>query len=184
MGFLPSLSSLLLSSVNCGGIYCKQRKTQILIFFIFLIFLSPRRVSPSLAWGDFHARSRFARYTISEEKWGTTRSLGTKFFFGFMVLSMSWFELCESRTESISPVETFRWSSPPCYEVSVGASVDCNILWPQSEQLFTLLVEETKEIYKLSPSDCSFRRNSVKFSQSYCKHVRQEPEGIRIWFLG
>ena len=28
-----------------------------------------------LAWGDFHARSRFARSTILEEKWGTTRSL-------------------------------------------------------------------------------------------------------------
>ena len=34
-----------------------------------------RRVSPFLAWGDFHARSRFARSTIPEEKWGTTRSL-------------------------------------------------------------------------------------------------------------
>ena len=40
-----------------------------------LIFLSPRRVSPFLAWGDFHARSRFAHSTIPEEKWGTTRSL-------------------------------------------------------------------------------------------------------------
>ena len=35
----------------------------------------PRGVSPFLAWGDFHARSRFARPTIPEEKWGTTRSL-------------------------------------------------------------------------------------------------------------
>ena len=35
-------------------------------------FLSPRRVSPFLAWGDFHARS-----TIPEEKWGTTGSLRT-----------------------------------------------------------------------------------------------------------
>ena len=34
------------------------------------IFLSPRRVSPFLAWGDFHACSRFARSTIPEEKWG------------------------------------------------------------------------------------------------------------------
>ena len=33
------------------------------------------RVSPLLASGDFHARSRFARSTIPEEKWGTTRSL-------------------------------------------------------------------------------------------------------------
>jgi len=33
-------------------------------------------VSPFPAWGDFHARSRFARSTIPEEKWGTTRSLG------------------------------------------------------------------------------------------------------------
>ena len=39
------------------------------------IFLSPRRVSPFLAWVDFHARSRFARSAIPEEKWGTTRSL-------------------------------------------------------------------------------------------------------------
>ena len=34
-----------------------------------------REVSPFLAWVDFHARSRFARSTIPEEKWGTTRSL-------------------------------------------------------------------------------------------------------------
>ena len=32
-------------------------------------------MSPFLAWGDFHARSRFARSTTPEEKWGTTRSL-------------------------------------------------------------------------------------------------------------
>ena len=34
-----------------------------------------REKSPFLAWGDFHARLRFARSTIPEEKWGTTRSL-------------------------------------------------------------------------------------------------------------
>ena len=34
------------------------------------IFLSPRRVSPFLAWGDFHARSRFARSAVSEENSG------------------------------------------------------------------------------------------------------------------
>ena len=28
-----------------------------------------------LAWGDFHARSRFARFTIPEGKRGTTRSI-------------------------------------------------------------------------------------------------------------
>ena len=28
-----------------------------------------------LTWGDFHARFGFARSTILEEKWGTTRSL-------------------------------------------------------------------------------------------------------------
>ena len=39
------------------------------------MFLSPRLVSPYLAWGDFHARSSFARSTIPEEKLGTTRSL-------------------------------------------------------------------------------------------------------------
>ena len=37
--------------------------------------LSPHRVSPFLARGDFHARSRFARSTIPEEKWGSARSL-------------------------------------------------------------------------------------------------------------
>jgi len=31
-----------------------------------------------LAWGDFHARSRLARFTIPEEKWGTTRSLSCR----------------------------------------------------------------------------------------------------------
>ena len=36
-----------------------------------------RGVSPFLAWGDFHARSRFARSTVPEEKWGTTSSLDT-----------------------------------------------------------------------------------------------------------
>ena len=37
-------------------------------------------MSPFLAWGDFHARSRFARSTIPEEKWGTTRSLQPNVF--------------------------------------------------------------------------------------------------------
>ena len=32
-------------------------------------------VSPFQAWGDFQARSCFARSTIPEEKWGTIRSL-------------------------------------------------------------------------------------------------------------
>ena len=44
-----------------------------------MIFLSPRRVSPFLAWGDFHVRSRFARSTIPEDKWGTTRVVGVAF---------------------------------------------------------------------------------------------------------
>ena len=32
-------------------------------------------MSSFLTWGDFHARSRFARSIIPEEKWGTTPSL-------------------------------------------------------------------------------------------------------------
>ena len=32
-------------------------------------FLSPPRLA-FLAWGDFHARSRFARSTFPEENWG------------------------------------------------------------------------------------------------------------------
>ena len=31
-------------------------------------------MSPFLAWGEFHARSRFPRSTIPEEKLGTTRT--------------------------------------------------------------------------------------------------------------
>ena len=34
--------------------------------------------TPFLAWGDFHARSRFAHFTIPEDKWGTTRNLRLK----------------------------------------------------------------------------------------------------------
>ena len=34
-----------------------------------------RKMKPFLAWGGFHARSRFARSTILKEKWMTTRSL-------------------------------------------------------------------------------------------------------------
>ena len=42
-------------------------------------FSPPHRVSPFLAWDDFHARSRFARSTIREEKCGTTRSLDVSY---------------------------------------------------------------------------------------------------------
>jgi len=51
-----------------GETRCGERKMR----------FSPRRVSPFLAWGDFHACSRFAPSTIPEEKWGTTRSLKNK----------------------------------------------------------------------------------------------------------
>ena len=38
--------------------------------------MSARENQPTReTWGDFHARSRFARSTIPEEKLGTTRSL-------------------------------------------------------------------------------------------------------------
>ena len=70
---------------SCRLVILKDRDTHIyflrllfMVGMIFLIFLSPRRVSPFLAWVDFHARSRFARSTIPEEKWGTTRSLEEK----------------------------------------------------------------------------------------------------------
>ena len=48
-------------------------------------------MSPVLAWGDFHARSRFARSTIPEEKWGTTRSLWC--FKSDQFLSFRWITL-------------------------------------------------------------------------------------------
>ena len=47
-----------------------------------------RGVSPFLAWVDFHARSRFARSTIPEEKWGTTRSLERTVLFTFTWLNL------------------------------------------------------------------------------------------------
>ena len=40
-----------------------------------------RRVLLLLAWGEFHARSRFAPPSIPEEKWGTTRSLTNMFLY-------------------------------------------------------------------------------------------------------
>ena len=60
-----------------GGVCCESNALvqKLGLCLWSLIFLSPRRVSPFLAWVDFHARSRFARSTIPEEKWGTTRSL-------------------------------------------------------------------------------------------------------------
>ena len=44
-----------------------------------LVFLSPRRVQAFLAWSDLHARLRFARSTIPEEQWGTTRSSNSQY---------------------------------------------------------------------------------------------------------
>ena len=41
--------------------------------------ITPREKSRLLAWGDFHARSRLARSTVPEEKWGTTRRLQKRF---------------------------------------------------------------------------------------------------------
>ena len=55
--------------------YSFATRNKIHIFVPPCNILCPCRVSPFLAWGDFHARSRFARSTIPEEKWGTTRSL-------------------------------------------------------------------------------------------------------------
>ena len=37
------------------------------------------KIIPFLAWGDFHARSRFARFPIPEGKWGTSRSLSASY---------------------------------------------------------------------------------------------------------
>ena len=42
-----------------------------------LSFIS-RASARELAWDDFHARWRFARSAIPEDKWGTTRSLPCK----------------------------------------------------------------------------------------------------------
>ena len=36
---------------------------------------SPLPMSSFLTWGDFHARSRFVRSTIPEEKWGIACNL-------------------------------------------------------------------------------------------------------------
>ena len=48
-------------------------------------------MSPFLAWGDFHVRSRFARSTVPEEKWGTTRSVnsGCPFYSGVRLIEVS-----------------------------------------------------------------------------------------------
>ena len=47
-----------------------------------------RKMKPFLAWGGFHARSRFARSTIPKEKWMTTRSLQYCISRNFRVISL------------------------------------------------------------------------------------------------
>ena len=56
--------------------------------------------SPFLAWGDFHARSLFARSTIPEEKWGTIRSLVRDKGFSFAKLLLLSFTLSPLTTDS------------------------------------------------------------------------------------
>ena len=63
-------------------------------------------VSPFLAWGDFHARSRFARSTIPEEKWGTTRSLP---FSSYIFNILSCYFIYTHMTKY--PVVQLRWVS-------------------------------------------------------------------------
>ena len=53
------------------------------------VIFTRARVSPFLTWGDFHARLRFARSTIPEETWGTSRSLTKPGHFGC-------FSLCQN----------------------------------------------------------------------------------------
>ena len=69
---IPSLIelSLPLSSVKCRGYLLQVKENPDTNFLRGFIFLSPRRLSPFLAWVDFHARSRFARPTIPEENCG------------------------------------------------------------------------------------------------------------------
>ena len=52
-----------------------------------------RGETPLLAWGDFHARSRFARSTIPEEKWETTRSKLVGWLFPIRLLGGQWDDL-------------------------------------------------------------------------------------------
>ena len=56
--------------------------------------INQRRVSPFLAWGDFHARSRFAHSTIPEEKWGTTSSLWRDVYLHSNIFAFTFFQRC------------------------------------------------------------------------------------------
>ena len=71
-----------------------------------IFFLSPRRVSLFLAWGDFHAPSRFARSTAPEEKCGTTRSLkkmhAVTSFYNIYVLGLLSTLLCNLMSRNLS----------------------------------------------------------------------------------
>ena len=68
------------------------------------------RVSPFLAWGDFHARSRFACSTILEEKWGTTRSLVSLSVFVSLVPVV--FVPSFSQAEGLAANSSWRLSGP------------------------------------------------------------------------
>ena len=50
------------------------------------------------------------------------------------------------------------------------------------QHILTTRVEETKEIYKSSPSDCHFGRNSGKFRSAIVNTSAKEREMIRIGF--
>ena len=88
------------------------------------IFLSPRRVSPFLAWGDFHARSRFARSTLPEEKWGTTLSLGYAWP-GLTVKVKYDIRFCRRRRVEAA-----------CWEIGLGATWDSLPGYPDTEPVW------------------------------------------------
>ena len=56
-------------------VYCHSRLRVVPHFSSGIVEQAKREKRRHAAWGDFHARSRFARSTNPEEKWGTTRSL-------------------------------------------------------------------------------------------------------------
>ena len=94
------------------------------------IFLSPRRVSPFLAWSDFHARSSFARSTIPEEKWGIFTTVNKRSPISSLCLSTSLPRRRSYGFVTQSLQRTFAWEAI-CQSISICSFHHCYLCLPR-----------------------------------------------------
>ena len=119
--------------------------------------------TPFLAWGNFHARSRFAPSTIPEDKWETTRSLtpgGRRRLYCFRVLVCDrvimtvWRHI--ATTQSFAPLDQFSVEKPSKLNKERANTGFCSALVKQSvvsvQALWLILF--IKAVFVLSARFC------------------------------